>query len=190
MAQITQTRRWQHVPGRSQPLVCLVVGLSLIVQSGRAADTALEYEVKAAYLLNFTKFIEWPAEAFGAPDSPFAVCILGDDPFGNTLDQTVAGEVVSGRKVVVQRIKDAPAPKLCQMMFISSSEKEALKTLPGLGVGVLTIGEGENFYHDGGMIAFVLEKSRVRFGINVTVAETAGLKLSSKLLNIAISVQK
>ena len=150
----------------------------------------LEYQVKAAFLLNFTKFVEWPPSAFDAADSPIAICVLGDDPFGNALDQIVAGEVVNGRKVVVRRIKRTPAPKSCQVLFVSRPEKEVLSILSGLGPGVLTVGEGESFVRDGGMIAFVVENRRVRFGINQTAAETAGLKLSSKLLNVARSVEK
>jgi hypothetical protein len=169
----------------------LVIGLALISQfSSQAADDPLEYQVKAAFMLNFTKFIEWPSEAFSASDSPIAICVLGEDPFGNTLDQIVAGEVVNGRKVVAQRIKLAPPPKSCQVMFVGKSEEEVLKSLPDVGFGVLTIGEGEKFVRDRGMIAFVVENRRVRFGINLTAAETAGLKLSSKLLNVARSVEK
>jgi hypothetical protein len=155
-----------------------------------AADERLEYQVKAAFLLNFTKFIEWPASAFDAADSPIVICIVGDDPFGNTLDQIVAGEVVAGRKIVVHRIKRLPPVKSCQALFVARQEKEVLKSLSEVGPGVLTIGEGENFVHDGGMIAFVVENRRVRFGINETAAAAAGLKLSSKLLNVAKSVEK
>jgi hypothetical protein len=168
----------------------LLIGLTLLADvRAREADEPLEYQVKAAFLLNFTKFIEWPPAAFGAADSPIAICVLGDDPFGNALDQVVAGEVVNGRKVVVQRIKKALPPQSCQVLFFSRTENP-LNTLPGVGPGVLTIGEGEHFTHEGGMIAFVLENRRVRFGINETAAEAAGLKLSSKLLNVARFVKK
>jgi hypothetical protein len=167
-----------------------VVLLCLAAALASAADGLLEYKVKAAFLLNFTKFIEWPAAAFESQDSPIAICILGDDAFGTTLDQAVGGEVVNGRRVVVQRIKRAPAPKTCQVLFWSRPEKDVLKTLPALGPGVLTVGEGEHFVREGGMITFVIENRRVRFDINQTVAENAGLKLSSKLLGVARSVEK
>ena len=155
-----------------------------------AAGEPLEYQVKAAFLLNFTKFVEWPPSAFGAADSPIAICILGNDPFGNSLDQIVAEEVVDGRRVGVRRIKRTPAPKSCQALFVGMPEKEVLSILSGLGPGVLTVGEGESFVRDGGMIAFVIENRRVRFDINQTAAERAGLKLSSKLLSVARSVEK
>jgi hypothetical protein len=191
MDQVIRTPRWERVPGCLRRFLCLLVALGLTAPiCAPAADERLEYQVKAAFLLNFTKFIEWPASAFDTPDSPIVICILGDDPFGNTLDQIVAGEVVAGHKITVQRIKRPPPSKSCQVLFVGRLEKEVLKSLPEVGPGVLTIGEGENFVHDGGMIAFVVENRRVRFGINETAAESAGLKLSSKLLNVAKSVEK
>jgi hypothetical protein len=175
---------------RAAIVICLTMGLAVGLPCFcEAADQPLEYQVKAAFLLNFTKFAEWPVTAFVAPDSPIAICILGDDPFGNALDQIVAGEVVDGRKVAVRRIKQAPLPKSCQVLFAGSSEKDVLKILPGLGPGVLTVGEGEGFVGGGGMIAFVIENRRVRFGINQTAAENAGIKLSSRLLKVAKSVE-
>ena len=150
----------------------------------------LEYQVKAAFLLNFTKFVEWPASAFRQSDSPVSICILGVDPFGTVLDQMVLGELVNGRRVVAQRIKSVPPPQVCQALFVSRLEKDLGKLLPGLGPGVLTVGEGESFIRDGGMIAFVIENRRVRFEINQAVAENAGLKLSSKLLSVAKQVEQ
>jgi hypothetical protein len=155
-----------------------------------AADESLEYQVKAAFLLNFTKFVEWPASAFEAADSPITICILGEDPFGAALDQIVTGEVVDGRKLAVQRLKRAPAPKSCQVLFIRRGDKEVPRIPQGTGAGVLIVGEGESFVHDGGMIAFVLENRRVRFSINQSAAESAGLKLSSRLLRVARSIEK
>jgi YfiR/HmsC-like len=167
----------------------IVLSLIALVAS-LAADEPLEYQVKAAFLLNFTKFVEWPASAFERPDSPISICVLGDDPFGRALDEIVAGEVVSGRKVAAQRIKRVPPPRACQVLFAGRSEKDIAELLPGLGRGVLTVGEGEGFLLDGGMIAFVIENRRVRFEINQTVAERAGLKLSAKLLTVAKAVEK
>jgi hypothetical protein len=156
----------------------------------QVANEPIEYQVKAAFLLNFTKFIEWPAAAFAQPDSPVSICVLGGDPFGPTLDEIVAGEIVSDRKVAAEKISRAPAPRSCQVLFAGKSEKAIAKVLSGLGPGVLTVGEGESFLRDGGMIAFVIENRRVRFLINQTAAENAGLKLSSKLLSVAKAVEK
>ena len=155
-----------------------------------AAQAALEYEVKAAFLLNFTKFIDWPASAFATPAAPFTICILGRDPFGQALDQTVEGESVNGRKLAVRRISQSPELQGCQVVFVDSGEKEVRKILNGLKNGVLTVGQGEGFMREGGMIAFVIENRRVRFDINQSAAENAGLRLSSKLLSVARSVEK
>ena len=154
-----------------------------------AAETSIEYEVKAAFLLNFTKFIEWPDNAFADSQSPIAICILGKDPFGRALDEIVQGEAVNARKVTVRRISEAPTPRTCQVVYVGRLEKDA-KTVSSIKGGVLTVGEGDGFLRDGGMIAFVLENRRVRFDINQSAAESADLKLSSKLLSVARSVEK
>jgi hypothetical protein len=155
-----------------------------------AGDQPLEYQVKAAFLMNFTKFVEWPSTAFSDVASPISICILGDDPFGRTLDQVVEGETVNARKLVVQRLTAPPRPKSCQILFITKAEKEPSKVLAGLGEGVLTVGEGDSFLHEGGVIAFVIENRRVRFDINETAAQSIALKMSSKLLQVARSVEK
>jgi hypothetical protein len=171
-------------------LLCLGIGFGLAIPGSQAADDSLEYQVKAAFLLNFAKFVEWPASAFPEPDSPISICILGVDPFGKTLDQLIAGESVNGRKLAIERVKRTPPPKSCQVLFLSKAERETNKTLPALGPGVLTVGEGDNFVHEGGVIGFIIENRRVRFDINQTAAENAELKLSSKLLSVARSVEK
>jgi len=162
----------------------------IVLLAGRCAqavDDFPEYQLKAAFLLNFIKFIDWPASAFADPVSPVAICILGDDPFGNALDQVVEGETVNGRKVTAQRIKRAPQAKTCQVVFLMKPENDMVRTL---GSGILTVGQGESFIHDGGMIAFVIENRRIGFVINQGAAEAAGLKLSSKLMRVARTVQK
>ena len=176
---------WLHARRlcRAACAICLLV-------SGAATQQTPEYHVKAAFLLNFTKFVEWPAVAFDDAHSPITVCLLGDDPFGATLNQLVEGEVVSGRKLIVQRIRRAPPPKACQVLFVSQSEREVSRMLGALGPGVLTVGEGEEFLREGGIIAFVLENRRVRFDINQSAAANASLTLSSRLLNVAKSVRR
>src|SRR5436305_9950672 len=105
-------------------VLCLSASLCSFPPRCAAAEARPEYEVKAAFLLNFPKFIEWPASAFERSDSPLAICIIGDDPFGGTLDQLVENEVVGGRKISLQRIRRPPAPKSCQVLFIGKSEND------------------------------------------------------------------
>jgi hypothetical protein len=166
----------------------LMVGVGLLFPEYSRSEQSLEYQVKAAFLLNFTKFVEWPAAAM-PPDKPFSICILGSDPFDGALDQIVAGESVNGRKVVVEKIHP-PQANSCQIVFVSRSEKDVRTFLSSLQPGILTVGEEDAFLRDGGQIAFVVEKRRVRFDINHKAATLAGLKLSSKLLSVARSVER
>lgn len=147
-----------------------------------------EYQVKAAYLYNFGKFIRWPA-ASGKGDS-FAICVLGRDPFGSTLDATLAGETIDGRKVTAVRMARAQDAAECRILFISSSESGRLnEVLAALGKGVLTVSDMPHFAEHGGMIQFVLEGDRVRFEVNLGAAQRAGLSPSSELLKVATTVR-
>lgn len=189
MDQVVRTRNRERGRSRRAGAAMLLL-LVLLFRGSSSAQEPLEYEIKAAYVLNFTKFVEWPSSAFRAANSPIAICILGEDPFGRALDRMVAGEAVNGRNIVVVKMKQDPAPKTCQVLFVGRPAKEVPKLLPGLGPGVLTVGEGEGFVREGGMIGFLIEDRHVRFGINQSAAEAAGLKLSSKLLNIARPIQR
>lgn len=173
-------------------LFCLLRAFAVFSQS---ADSPVEYQVKAAFLLNFTKFIDWPEAAFASNDSPITICILGKDPFGPVLDEIVQGETVNARKVTVQRISQAPinqpaGPHTCHVVFVGEPDRSISKTLSGMGRGVLTVGEGDRFLRDGGMVALVVENRRVRFDINQAAATGAGLGLSARLLNVARTVEK
>jgi len=149
---------------------------------------APEPEVKAAFLLNFTKFIEWPQGDVSA-SAPFPICILGDDPFGPVLDQILQGETVNGHPVIAQRLNGVSS-KSCRIVYVDRDDKIGKETLDAFGPGVLTVGEGESFTREGGMIAFVLENRRVRFNINLSATRKAGLTLSSRLLSVARLVEK
>jgi YfiR/HmsC-like len=155
-----------------------------------AAQPKLESEVKAAFLLNFTRFVDWPAQSFENSSSPLTICIIGDDPFGRVLDQLVEGETSNGRKIEVDRMRRAPAAKSCQVLFVSRSEKNVPALLAGVGTGVLTVSDREKFLNEGGMIALFLEGTHVRFDINLRAATKASLSLNARLLNVARSVQR
>ena len=163
-------------------LLCILLSLTPI---GFALADPLEYQVKAAFLLNFTKFVEWPPEVVGA--GPMDICIVGDDPFGTVLDQIVADETLQGRGIQVQRVK-RPVPASCRVLFIGRSEKNLDALIEEIGPGVLTVGEGEGFLRQGGMIAFVVENRRVRFDVNQSAASRAHIMISSKLLSVARAV--
>ena len=150
-----------------------------------------ENEVKSAYLYNFGKFVEWPANAPNVGEF-FTICVLGDDTFGNTLETTIAGEAINGKKVVVKRIVRPQDAVSCRILFISSSEQHELKdVLAALdNTSVLTVSDMPQFTRRGGMIQFVIEANKVRFAVNLTSAERTGLALSSQLLKVAIDVKR
>lgn len=175
---------------RRSKRVLLALGLAVLAHVAGAAEATLEYQVKAAFLLNFTKFTEWPPAAFSDPQAPLEICVLGKDPFGRALDEVVQGEETNGHRLTVRRLSGPAVPQTCRVLFVDPDLKGATKLLEGVAPGVLTVGEGHHFLQDGGAIAFVLEDRRVRFDINQTAAEKSGLKLSSKLLSVAREVVK
>jgi hypothetical protein len=169
----------------------LAVAIASITVSQTHAQSANEYQVKAAYLYNFAKFIEWPPGAFDAGGAPFVVGVMGDDPFGSTLDQAISGKSVNGHPLMLKRMKWGQNLRGCHILFIGSSEKMRLSQLFDSlkGANVLTVGEIDRFGQRGGIITFVMEDDVVRFEINTSVAEQSRLKVSSKLLALARGVR-
>jgi hypothetical protein len=151
------------------------------------ANSLNEYQVKAAFLFNFAKFIDWPEGTYSSPRAPFAICILGKDPFGSTLDEVLARKVMENHPVVVLRLKDGAEARNCQMVFVSSSETKNYGEIMEMlrGASVLVVGETDGFAASGGTIEFTLEEDHVRFTINPEAARRAGLKCSSRLLALA-----
>jgi hypothetical protein len=162
-----------------------VVLFSLTV--GTQAQSASEYQVKAAFLFNFAKFVEWPPDSFTDAAAPFEICVLGQDPFGEELRILTNQKTINGRKLEVKHVDDLQYARNCHILFIASSEKTSMKTiLEGLrGASVLTVGDRKDFVGQGGMINFVLENDRVKFEVSPVAAERAGLKISSRLLSVA-----
>lgn len=149
---------------------------------------APEYDVKAAFLFNFVKFVEWPANAFAEERAPVTICVYGEDPFGPALDAVVQGEKVGERSLLVQRPDSLDSLGGCHVLFVSRSEAERTGEVLARVAGkpVLTVADTEGFLQDGGVINFVLEGSKVRFLINQKAAERNGLRISSRLLRLAM----
>jgi hypothetical protein len=143
-----------------------------------------EYQVKAAFLYNFAKFVEWPD---AQPRAPFVIGVLGEDPFGPVLDQTVTGKTVMSRPFAVRRLADAADAPQVDILFIAASERARLPEVLGRlrGANVLTVGDSESFVDRGGMVGFRTAGNMVRFDINLREANRAGLKISSQLLRLA-----
>ncbi len=162
--------------------VCLLLAGSLHAQS----NAAREYKVKAVFLFNFTQFVEWPASAFNSPTSPFVIGILGDDPFGNFIDETVSGEKIGGHQLIVQRYHELKDVKNCHILFINSNDPDRIKEFIATGPRtILTVSDADNFMKMGGMIRLFTESSKIRLQINPEAAKTADLSISSKLLRVA-----
>jgi hypothetical protein len=156
-----------------------------------AAGTSLESAVKAAYLLKFAPFIEWPPRAFPGPASPFSICVLGPDPFGAALDQAVAGQRVGDHPVIIRRLSGPVGPMDCQVLYAGRAPERKLQdALDGMrGQPVLTVTE-QGQRGPGGVIRFVLQNGRVRFAIDEMAAQASGLTISSKLLSLASTVRR
>jgi hypothetical protein len=186
-------RTWRHrclwLRLAAVAIAWLLIGLPSM-QGQRAKPT--EYEVKATYLYNFSRFVEWPAKVTQAQSASFVICVLGKDPFGPVLNAILADEATAGKSVVAQRIPTLRDAVNCRVLFISSSESTRLKQiLTTLGdASVLTVSELPEFTQRGGMVQFVSDGSRVRFEVNLASAEHAGLTLSSELLKVAVNVRR
>jgi hypothetical protein len=169
-------RRWSAV----------LVFLRLALPGAARAQAAREYDVKAAFLYNFTKFVEWPASAFDDERETLKLCVLGENPFGDAL-QAVVGEEVAGHRITVVRSEAISRPSRCHVLFVGRSERSRLpQILPEVrNAPVLTVADSPGFLEQGGMINFVLEGTKVRFEVNQGAAEREGIKISSKLLQLA-----
>ncbi len=174
-------------------LLCwATAGLSL--RSAHAQNAPSEYEVKAAFLYNFIKFVEWPRQSFSEKHTPYIIGVLGKiDPFFdssalvNYLDQSIQGKTINERPLIIRRSESIADLKDCQLVFITKSERSRWKDIFGTlrGSNILTVSETDDFCTQGGTINFIKQSGKVRFEINPGAAETAGLKISSKLLNVA-----
>jgi hypothetical protein len=155
---------------------------------GHCADASFtEYHVKALFLYNFAKYVDWPAQTFSTTNAPITIGVLGQNNFGDDLKSAVAGKTINGRKIIILQIENESDCGKCQILFISNSEDERvadilskIKTLP-----ILTVGESDPFFQQGGIIHFALKDGKVRLEINLAAARSAKVQISSKLLSVA-----
>ena len=171
---------------RAWVLIAWLFGLGTLDLLGQGA-IAPEYQLKAVFLYNFAQFVDWPAQAFADAQSPLVIGILGDDPFGSYLDETVRGEKVNGHPLIVQRYRRVNEARASQVLFISRSESDRLEQIFSAlkGRPVLTVGDMEDFCARGGMVRLRNERNKIRVRINLPVAKAANLAISSKLLRVA-----
>ncbi len=151
------------------------------------AQSALEVSVKASYLVRFAAFVEWPARAFATAQSPVTLCVAGRDPFGATLTRAAAGQTAYGRSLVVRRAPTAAAAGGCHILYVARDGGDVRRGL-GSRPGMLVVTDAA-VAPERGMIHFVLSDARVRFHIDQRAASASGLSVSSRLLNLALTVQ-
>lgn len=168
--------------GLLRALIALIAGAVLLM--GNVCAAPGEYQVKAVFLFNFSRFVEWPPSAFAGPDAPFVIGVFGYDPFGRQLDEATRGETVNGRPLVVRRVRNAVEAADCQILFVHHSEGAHLGAIIAAlnHRSTLTVSDLDGAAQRGAMITLATEKNRVRLRVNVDSARAAQLTISSKLL--------
>ncbi len=172
---------------RKRKLKVPVAFLFLFFSFQLYAQISREYNIKAAFIYNFTRFVEWPSNAFSDPIAPFVIGILGDNPFDSSLYEAVGGEKVKGHPIIVQQYQNVNDIKNCHVLFISNNGdgklKEILSTLPNKNI--LTVSDIPGFTTTGGIISFMTKENKIKLQINLSVAKATDLNISSKLLQVA-----
>jgi hypothetical protein len=168
-------------------LFALAAAVMLPAVAAPQSGEPSEYEVKAAFLFNFTKFVEWPDSSFDSPHAPIVIGIVGDDPFGESLVRLVAGQKAQGRAIAIIKYRHGDDLRRCQILFISASERSrSAQILASLQeTGVLTVSDIDGFAKIGGAVQLVIEENRVRFVVNLDAATQNKLRVSAKLLALA-----
>lgn len=179
---------------RLHSAVILLAIFCAIATSVRAQEKAAnqEYQVKAAFLYNFAKFVSWPDSKFSNSNAPFIIGVFGKDPFGNALRESIVGRKIDGHPIEIRNIRTVNEVKDVHVLFVAGTENARA---PGLHAAllqgnVLGVGESEDFLSHGGVIRFIIERERIRFDINISSAIAAGLKISSQLQKLARSIKK
>lgn len=169
-------------------LFTIAAGLSIPSTAMRAQSPTDEYRVKAAFIFHFAQLVDWPENSAKSKTDPFAVCILGEDPFRGALEESMSGKTIDERPVRVNHAKAPAEIQGCRVLFVADAE---LKRFPSIltalkDEAVLTIGDSEEFVlQHGGIIGFCLEDSKIRFDVNLDAANRARLKISSRILLLA-----
>lgn len=170
--------------------LAFVVGCLLVTGIARA-DVSKEYQIKAAFLYNFTKFVEWPAERFASATAPIVIGVFGRDPFGGELEKVVRDRKVNGRDLSIVLLRSLSEASAVHVLFVTTGEEKRFGSVaPASLAGVLTVSESAQFTPSQGVVNFTAVDDKVRFEINADAAECAGLKISAQLLKLAILVRK
>jgi hypothetical protein len=169
--------------------VVIFLGGNLTVQ---AQTSMSEYQVKALFLLNFVKYVDWPAGAIPGATTPITIGILGQDNFNDSLTRAIEGKSINGRAIVIKHLSTDDDLRGCDILFISSSEDSRLDEILSKArvLPILTVGENESFLQKGGIINFTLKEGKIHLEINLNIAQKVKLEISSKLLSVADVVKE
>lgn len=166
--------------------------LAVLPAIGAMGQPVNEYQMKAAYVYNLAKFVEWPAGTFKNPTDPISICVLGQSPVQTPLEEAVHGESIDDRKLIVRSLGNVQQATACHILFVAAAGhqhlRSVLRDIPASGL--LTVGDTEGFLDDGAAVNFSLEGSRVRIDINISAVAKQGLRISPKLLSLARIVKK
>jgi len=163
-----------------------VLFVSFLFTSKAVGQAIDEYQVKAGFVSSFARFVEWPPEAFKSPHEPFAICVLGQNPFGQTLSGLVAGKALGEHALELREISDVRAAGGCHILFISSSERLRFRSILASleAQSVFSIGDTNDFIAEGGVANLRVENGRVRIEINARAAKEKNLRISSRLMSL------
>jgi hypothetical protein len=160
-------------------ILCLA---TLAVPATLRAQSPNEFEIKAVFIYNFTQFVQWPEESFQSPEEKFVIGVLGENVFGKSLEEAVAGEHYQSRPIVVEYYTTLKDIRKCHILYVGSRTNTG--KVPGNGA-VLTVGERDDFMAQNGLLRFFNEGNKTRIEINQSKAAASGLTISSKLLRLA-----
>lgn len=172
-------------------LLCsALLGSSLAVQA--QISSSEEYRLKFAFLYNFAKFVDWPADAFSSPQAPLNICIIGTDPFDSDLEQQVADRSVNGHPYMTRTARASDDLGACHLIFLPAASDRSLPAIlkQAAASGAITVGESAGFARRGGTVNFVLEGTRLRFEVNLEASQRARSRISSRLLSLARIVRE
>jgi YfiR/HmsC-like len=174
-------------PSRRFNRLLLIIIIFLNIGSYAQTEQVSEYQLKAAYLFNFLKFVQWPDSVFQNNSSPIIIGILGQDPFGSTLDKIIHNEKIDNHPIIIKRYTSLDQLDYCHALFVSSSEQgNVQKVLKDIGnSSILTVSDIDDFGTNGGDIGFYIENNKLRFTINIKSLKQADIKISSRLLRLA-----
>lgn len=153
----------------------------------QSINAPAEYQLKAVFIYNFTRFVEWPPTAFDSYNDPFVIAIVGNDPFGSYLEESVMGETIGRHPIQVKRVNSVEEADKCHILFINDKDPDKMRSIlqEVRNRNILTVSDASNFAQMGGVIGFYTENNKIRMQINTTAAKTAQLNISSKLLRLA-----